>query len=106
MQPAAEERADAQRLMTHRGVRPVVAFAHLLAIGSGSVFPRGKCGSFGAELPIIAGDSDSAGKFLARVGAIGETPSKLTLGRAGTYLERPGRGTALLARDSRALQIQ
>lgn len=42
VQQAAEERADAQRLMTHPGVGPVVALAYVLVIGDWRRFPRGK----------------------------------------------------------------
>jgi len=42
VQQAAKERADAQRLMTHPGVGPVVALAYVLAIGDWQRFPRGK----------------------------------------------------------------
>src|SRR6516164_602140 len=42
VQQAAEERVDAQRLMTHPGVGPVVALAYVLAIGDWQRFPRGK----------------------------------------------------------------
>jgi len=42
VQQAAEERADAQRLMTHPGVGPVVALGYVLAIGDWQRFPRGK----------------------------------------------------------------
>lgn len=42
VQQAAKERADAQRLMTHPGVGPVVALAYVLAIGDWQRFPRGE----------------------------------------------------------------
>jgi len=42
VQQAAEERGDAQGLMTHPGVGPVVALAYVLAIGDWQRFPRGK----------------------------------------------------------------
>ena len=42
VQQAAEDRADAQRLMTHPGVGPVAALAYVLAIGDWQRFPRGK----------------------------------------------------------------
>ena len=39
---AAAENADAQKLMTHPGVGPIVALSYVLAIGDWQRFPRGK----------------------------------------------------------------
>jgi transposase len=56
---AAEENTDAQRLMTHPGVGPIVLLAYVLTIGDWQRFPRGKqVASYLGLIPEEASSSD------------------------------------------------
>src|SRR5579863_10222427 len=57
---AARENPDAQRLMTHPGVGPIVALAYVLAIGDWQRFPRGKF--VASYLGLIPAEASSADK--------------------------------------------
>ena len=57
---AAGENPDAQRLMTHPGVGPIVALAYVLAIGDWQRFPRGKF--VASYLGLIPAEASSADK--------------------------------------------
>jgi len=57
---AAAENADAQKLMTHPGVGPIVALAYVLAIGDWQRFPRGK--QVASYLGLIPEEASSADK--------------------------------------------
>jgi transposase len=65
---AARENADAQRLMTHPGVGPIVALAYVLTIGDWQRFPRGK--QVASYLGLIPSEASSADK--RRLGHIGK----------------------------------
>jgi transposase len=57
---AAAENADAQKLMTHPGVGPIVALSYVLAIGDWQRFPRGK--QVASYLGLIPEEASSADK--------------------------------------------
>jgi transposase len=65
VQAAAEQNAEAQLLMTHPGVGPMVSLAYVLIIGDWRRFPRGK--QVGSYLGLIPAES-SSGKHQRRMG--------------------------------------
>src|SRR5256712_7433836 len=56
----ARKRPEVQRLMTHPGVGPLTALAHVLIIGTWERFPRGK--QIGNYVGMIPSENSSAGK--------------------------------------------
>jgi transposase len=64
---AAEQNAEAQLLMTHPGVGPVVSLAYTLILGDWRRFPRGK--QVGSYLGLIPSEA-SSGKHQQRMGHI------------------------------------
>jgi transposase len=67
VQAAAEQNAEAQLLLTHPGVGPVVSLAYVLNLGDWRRFPRGKqVGSYMGLIPAEA----SSGKHQQRMGHI------------------------------------
>src|SRR5579863_3391527 len=67
VQAAAEQNAEAQLLMTHPGVGPVVSLAYVLILGDWRRFPRGK--QVGSYLGLIPAEA-SSGKHQQRMGHI------------------------------------
>jgi len=70
---AAEENREAQLLMTHPGVGPIVALAYVLAIGDWRRFPRGK--QVGSYLGLIPTEESTGGK--QRLGKISKQGNPL-----------------------------
>jgi transposase len=64
---AAEQNAEAQLLMTHPGVGPIVSLAYVLIIGDWRRFPRGK--QVGSYLGLIPAEA-SSGKHQQRMGHV------------------------------------
>jgi transposase len=64
---AAEQNAEAQLLMTHPGVGPVVSLAYVLIMGDWRRFPRGK--QVGSYLGLIPAEA-SSGKHQQRMGHV------------------------------------
>ena len=64
---AAEQNAEAQLLMTHPGVGPVVSLAYVLIMGDWRRFPRGK--QVGSYLGLIPAES-SSGKHQQQMGHV------------------------------------
>ena len=67
LQATAEQNAEAQLLMTHPGVGPVVSLAYVLILGDWRRFPRGK--QVGSYLGLIPAEA-SSGKRQQRMGHI------------------------------------
>ena len=67
VQTAAEQNAEAQLLMTHPGVGPVVSLAYVLILGDWRRFPRGK--QVGSYLGLIPAEA-SSGKHQQQMGHI------------------------------------
>jgi transposase len=67
VQAAAEQNSEAQLLMTHPGVGPVVSLAYVLVLGDWRRFPRGK--HVGSYLGLIPSEA-SSGKHQQRMGHI------------------------------------
>jgi transposase len=67
VQATAEQNAEAQLLMTHPGVGPVVSLAYVLILGDWRRFPRGK--QVGSYLGLIPAEA-SSGKRQQRMGHI------------------------------------
>jgi transposase len=65
VQAAAKQNVEAQLLMTHPGVGPMVSLAYVLIIGDWSRFPRGK--QVGSYLGLIPAEA-SSGKHQKRMG--------------------------------------
>jgi transposase len=61
VQAAAEQNAEAQLLMTHPGVGPVVSLAYVLVLGDWSRFPRGK--QVGSYLGLIPAEASSGKQY-------------------------------------------
>ena len=64
---AAEQNVEAQLLMTHPGVGPIVSLAYVLIVGDWRRFPRGK--QVGSYLGLIPSEA-SSGKHQQRMGHI------------------------------------
>ncbi len=67
VQAAAEQNAEAQLLMTHPGVGPVISLSYVLILGDWRRFPRGK--QVGSYLGLIPAEA-SSGKHQQRMGHI------------------------------------
>jgi transposase len=65
VQAAAEQNAEAQLLMTHPGIGPVVSLAYVLILGDWRRFPRGK--QVGSYLGLIPAEA-SSGKHQQQMG--------------------------------------
>ena len=71
---AAEQNAEAQLLMTHPGVGPIVSLAYVLIMGDWRRFPRGK--QVGSYLGLIPAEA-SSGKHQQRMGHVTKQGNKL-----------------------------
>jgi transposase len=74
VQATAEQNAEAQLLMTHPGVGPVVSLAYVLILGDWRRFPRGK--QVGSYLGLIPAEA-SSGKRQQRMGHITKQGNRL-----------------------------
>jgi transposase len=71
---AAEQNAEAQLLMTHPGVGPVISLSYVLILGDWRRFPRGK--QVGSYLGLIPAEA-SSGKHQQRMGHISKQGNTL-----------------------------
>jgi transposase len=85
---AAEQNAEAQLLMTHPGVGPVISLSYVLILGDWRRFPRGK--QVGSYLGLIPAEA-SSGKHQQRMGHItkqGNTLLRWLLVEAASQAQR------------------
>jgi transposase len=88
VQAAAEQNAEAQLLMTHPGVGPVISLSYVLILGDWRRFPRGK--QVGSYLGLIPAEA-SSGKHQQRMGHItkqGNTLLRWLLVEAASQAQR------------------